>query len=238
MNSLLIIGAAAAAIYLLSKKNNEIVDSVKEELATIQDELAYQEAVREQDKADNDLTNMCKPFDFTGIIGDYKTAEQWADARWFLKFKNDAPLPLTIRLKSITVSFMNTAQKAKNDVLYSNSRFVIPANSESNVWELVSSNANYLFDNNSFGAKLWSMYGGSSIERFVPATATVRYVVTNNANITAQTKEEVIDVQGEVYFVNFLTTMLTDDPILTGKHDKIIKAYRDTGRTSTEKFIP
>lgn len=237
MNSLLIIGAAAAAIYLLSKKSDKIEDAVNKELASIKDELAYQDAMREQDRADNDLTNMCQPIDFTGIIGDYKTAEQWADARWFLKFKNDAPVPLTIQLKSITVSFMNTAQKAKNDVLYGNARFVIPANSESNVWELVASNANFLFDNNTFGAKLWAMYGGSSIERFVPATATVRYVVTNNANITAQTKEEVIDVQGEVYFVNFLTAMLTNDPIWTGKHDKIIKAYRDTGRKSTDKFI-
>ncbi len=237
MNTLLIIGLAAGAVYLLSKKNNEIVDSVKEELATIQDELAYQEAVREQDRADNDLTNMCKPIDFTGIVGDYRTAEQWADARWFLKFQNDAPIDLTILVKSITVSFMGTSQKKHNDNIYGSGKFIIPANSKSNVWELVSENANYLFDNSTFGAKLWSEYGGDSINRFRPATATIRYVVTNNSNITAQTKEEVREVKGEVYFVDFLTVQLVEDPIWKGKHDKIIKAYRDTGRTSTEKFI-
>lgn len=238
MNSLLIIGAAAAAIYLLSKKSDKIEDAVNKELASIKDELAYQDAVREQERADNDLTNMCKPIDFTGIVGDYRTAEQWADARWFLKFQNDSDLDLTIFVKSITVSFLNTAQKNKNDKLYGNARYVIEPQTQSTQWELVAENANYIFDNNTFGAKLWAQYGGSSIYRFVPAKATVRYVVTNNANITAQTKEEVIDVQGEVYFVPFLTDMLTNDPIWNGKHDKIIKAYRDTGRTSTEKFIP
>lgn len=238
MNSLLIIGAAAAAIYLLSKKSDKIEDAVNKELASIKDELAYQDAMREQDRADNDLTNLCKPIDFTGIVGDYRTAEQWADARWFLKFQNDSDLDLTIFVKSITVSFLNTAQKNKNDKLYGNARYVIEPQTQSTQWELVAENANYIFDNNTFGAKLWAQYGGDSINRFVPAKATVRYVVTNNANITAQTKEEVIDIQGEVYFATFLTAQLVKDPIWNGKHDKIIKAYRDTGRTSTEKFIP
>ena len=131
MNSLLIIGAAAAAIYLLSKKSDKIEDAVNKELASIKDELAYQDAMREQDRADNDLTNMCKPIDFTGIVGDYRTAEQWADARWFLKFQNDSDLDLTIFVKSITVSFLNTAQKNKHDNLYGNARYVIEPQTQS-----------------------------------------------------------------------------------------------------------
>lgn len=238
MNSLLIIGAAAAAIYLLSKKSDKIEDAVNKELASIKEELAYQDAMREQDRADNDLTNKCKPIDFTCIVGDYRMSERLADMRCFLKFQNDSDLDLTIFVKSITVSFLNTAQKNKNDKLFGNARYVIGPQTQSTQWELVAENANYIFDKNTFGAKLWAQYGRDSINRFFPAKATVRYVVTNNANITAQTKEEVIDVQGEVYFVPLLTALLTNDPIWTGKHDKIIKAYRDTGRTSTEKFIP
>lgn len=231
MNSLLLIGLAAGAFYLFSK-NKSIEDTVNKELQSVKNELEYQNRVREQDKADNKLTNMCYPCDFTGIVGQYRTTEKYADARWFFKFKNDSDIPLTIIIKSVTVSFMGTAQGYQNDVIF-NSTFTIPANGKSQRWELVSSLIGPVFHKNTFGSKLKAQFGLKSIYRFVRAVATVRYVVTNNFNVTAQTAEEVKEVVGEVYFVPFLTTIVEKDPIWKGENDDIIQQYRNDG-PSTE----
>lgn len=229
MNTLLVLGAALGAVFLFSRKN---INNLKSELEMVQNELEYQDRVREQDKADNTLTNMCYPCDFTGIVGQYRTTEKYADARWFFKFQNDADLPLTIYVKSVTVSFMGTSQLYKNDEIF-NSTFTIAPRTKSTRWELVSAITGPIFATNTFGAKLYSQFGQASIYRFVRATATIRYVVTNNLNVTAQTAEETKEVVGEVYFVPFLTTKVEQDPVWMGENNDIIQEYRNNG-PSTE----
>ena len=125
---------------------------------------------------------------------------------------------------------MGTSQQHKNDEIF-NKTFTVPANSVSNDWELVCSLQGPVFAANTFGAKLYNKFGQNSYGRFVKATATVKYVVTNQFNVTAQTQEETATVTGEVYFTTVLTSKIEVDPVWNGLHDGIIADYRKDGRS-------
>lgn len=234
MNSLLIIGVAAGAIYLLSKKSDEIAQ-VKKEVEDIKKEQDYQAAVEKQKKYDEDLTNKCKPVDFTALIGDYRASEIWTDVRYFVRMKNDADIPLTITFNNIALSFMATSQKEKFNEFYTRS-FTIQPHTETD-WELVVATGQYMFHANTFGKTLFAKYGYDSVWRFRPATVTIQYAVSSNLATLKTSKERTIDLNTEVFFVDFTSTPITADPMLTGaKYPNTttlrekIKHYRDAGR--------
>lgn len=248
MTELLIIAGAAAAAYLLSKQSNDkLAEQYDKKLAEIEaqnqqliSDTEYYKEVAKTEKAINDaneqLLSKVKPVDFTCEVADYRTTEDFADLRAFLKFQNDSNKAMNVIINYCTVSFLDTQQKSGMDTI-AREYFTIAPHTKTD-WKCVLSLANYIFPANTFGAELWAKYGMGSVNRFFPARCKVTYCVSAVDAPLTVSEEKTIELDGEVYTDVFLSANgLSNDPVLGGRLNKAIADYREN-KDSEKQYYP
>lgn len=244
MNSLLIIGVAAGAVYLtmkLSSDNTEKrLQEIEQENERVLAEAEYYKEVAETEKKMNDaneqVLSQVKPVEFVCEVADYRTTENFADLRAFLKFQNDSNKAMNIIVNYCTVSFLDTQQKSGMDKIFQQYYTIQPHTKTS--WKCVLSLSNYLFPANSFGADLWAKYGMGSVNRFFPASCKITYCVSPVDAPLTVSDEKTIELNGCVYTDVFLSANgLAGDPILGGKLDAAIAEFMEL-KDSEKYYYP
>lgn len=267
MTTILLIGAAALAVYALSsgkddklkqymQQYSESVDPDTDPEPNADEPLSTEPAdvptapktpaepvKTAREKAIDALYNSFGIQGFTAIIDGYTISEKYADCRYYMQFfKGKGNLgEVVVKIKSVYTTFLGYAQEAKvNDILYPT--YVVPNDAKRTNWVCVTELFDGVWKPNTWGAYVYAKHGYDSKGLAYPCTAYITYEVSYLEH-PEYSIERTISIKGQVILYPF-GSGLHNDVLLNNREDKTgeklttkINKYIAKGRPSDYLLI-